>query len=293
VRSPLKPKIKSLLAAIAAGAAFACAHGGEPDIATLASNSDQVIWEAAQKSAEKKNWEAARQAYKRIIEGFPQSEFGPAARLALADSYFQEGGTGSYILAVAQYRDFLTLYPSHPRSDYAQLQVAESYFKQKNSPDRDQTPTERALEEFVRLRDIYPQSQYLARAKERIDECRRNLADAEFRVGFFYQRTRQAYRSAIGRYEAILSRYPEFDRLDEVLYRLAECLSISGRAAEARPHLAHLLEKYPQSSFADSARKLMSDLEGSAPGTPPATSPPASPSPVPPSPVPPSPGAPT
>jgi outer membrane protein assembly factor BamD len=288
----VKPKIKRFLAAIVAASAFACAHGGEPDIATLASNSDQVIWEAAQKSAEKKNWEAARQAYKRIIEGFPQSEFGPAARLALADSYFQEGGTGSYILAVAQYRDFLTLYPSHPRSDYAQLQVAESYFKQKNSPDRDQTPTERALEEFVRLRDIYPQSQYLGRAKERIDECLRNLAEAEFRVGYFYQRTRQAHRSAIGRYEAILARYPEFDRLDEVLFRLAECLSISGRAPEARPHLARLLEKYPQSSFADSARKLMSDLERSAPGTPPATSPPASSSPAPPSPVPPSPGAP-
>ncbi len=288
MRSPVKPEIKHLLAAIVAASAFACAHGGEPDIATLASNSDQVIWEAAQKSAEKKNWEAARQAYKRIIEGFPQSEFGPAARIALADSYFQEGGTGSYVLAIAQYRDFLTLYPSHPRSDYAQLQVAESYFKQKNSPDRDQTPTERALEEFERLRDIYPQSQYLARAKERIDECRQNLAESEFRVGFFYQRTRQAFRSAIGRYEAILARYPKFDRLDEVLYRLAECLSATGRAAEARPHLARLLEKYPQSSFGDSARKLMSNLEKS-PGTPPATIPLASPSPAPP----PSPGPPS
>ena len=94
----------------------ACASK-QADIATLSSNSDQVIWDAAQKAAEKRQWENARQHYKRIIEGFPQSQFGPAARLGLGDSYFEEGGTGNYILAVSAYREFLTFYPSHPRSD--------------------------------------------------------------------------------------------------------------------------------------------------------------------------------
>ena len=32
-----------------------CASRGEPDIATLASNSDQLIWEAGQKAFEKHN----------------------------------------------------------------------------------------------------------------------------------------------------------------------------------------------------------------------------------------------
>ena len=54
----------------------------------------------ARRPAEKKQWENARQHFKRIVDGFPQSEYGPAARLALGDSYFQEGGTGNYILAV-------------------------------------------------------------------------------------------------------------------------------------------------------------------------------------------------
>ena len=79
-----------------AGALLLASCGGtRPDIATLASNSDQVIWEAGQKAAEKKQWETARQHFKRIIEGFPQSQVGPQARLALADSYFQEGGAGN------------------------------------------------------------------------------------------------------------------------------------------------------------------------------------------------------
>ena len=94
-----------------------CRSAGEADLAVLASNSDQVIWEAGQKAFGKKQWETARQHFRRIVDGFPQSEFGAAARLGLADAYFNEGGTANYILAIPAYRDFLTLFPSHARSD--------------------------------------------------------------------------------------------------------------------------------------------------------------------------------
>ncbi len=125
---------------------------------TLASASDDIVWEAGQKATSKKDWESARQYYRRLIDAFPQSPHQPGARIALADSYFEEGGTGNYVLAVSSYREFLTLYPQHARSDYAQFRAAESYFKQKNSPDRDQTSTGQALEEYERLLDVYPQS---------------------------------------------------------------------------------------------------------------------------------------
>ena len=124
----------------------------------------------------KKDWESARQYFRRLIDAFPQSEHQPDARIALADSYFEEGGTGNYVLAVSSYREFLTLYPQHPKSDYAQFRAAESYFKQKNTPDRDQTATEQALEEYQRLLDVYPQSTCVEPARERIRECRQTLA---------------------------------------------------------------------------------------------------------------------
>ena len=249
-----------LLLAAALLFASACASGGEPDIATLASNSDQVIWEAGQKALQKKQWDNARQHFRRIIDGFPASDYGPPARLALADTYFQDGGTGNYILAVGAYREFLTLYPSHPRSDYAQFQAAEAFYRQRNGPDRDQTPTLRALEEYQRLVDVYPSSSHAERGRERIMELRQSLARSEFMAGYFYQRTRQACRAAIARYEGILSEYPDYKRLDDVLLRLAECLDQSGRPAEAQPHLARLLAEYPDSKHADEARQLMAAL---------------------------------
>ncbi|MFI5184302.1 MAG: outer membrane protein assembly factor BamD, partial [Vicinamibacteria bacterium] len=235
-------RIVAALPLVAALLAYGCASGGQADIATLASNSDQIIFEAGQKAAEKKQWEAARQYFKRIIDGFPQSQLGPAARLALADSHFGEGGTASHILAISEYRDFVTLYPSHPRSDYAQFRIGEAYFAQKNRPDRDQTSTYHALAEYEHLLEAYPSSPYIEQARGRISTCRQSLARAEFLAGYFYQKTRRAYRAAISRYDGILNDYPDYDSVDEVLYRLSQCLVFTARTAEALPHLAKLLE---------------------------------------------------
>lgn len=252
--------------------------GNQLDLETLSSASDDIVWEAGEKAAAKKDWESARQYYRRIIDAFPQSPHQPPARIGVADTYFNEGGTGNYVLAVSAYREFLTLYPQHPRSDYAQFMAAESYFKQKNSPDRDQTATGQALEEYERLLDVYPQSQYVEKTRERIRECRQTLARSHFQVGYFYQKTRRSWRSAIGRYETVLSQYPDYERVDEVLFRLGQVLSFSGRYAEARPHLARLRNEFPQSPFVAEADKLEATFPASAPAAPPAPSPaPASP----------------
>jgi outer membrane protein assembly factor BamD len=247
------------------------------DLEALSSASDEIVWEAGEKAVQKKDWESARQYFRRLIDAFPQSEHQPDARIALADSYFEEGGTANYVLAVSSYREFLTLYPQHPKSDYAQFRAGESYFEQKNSPDRDQTATQQALEEYQRLLDVYPDSQWVEKTRERVRECRQILARTHFGVGYFYQKTRQAWRSAIGRYETIVSDYPDFERFDEVLFRLAECLGNAGRYAEARPYLARLQSEFPQSSFIEQAKKLEATFP--PPGVPaaPATTPAASP----------------
>ena len=221
----------------------------------------------------KKDWESARQYFRRLIDAFPQSEHQPDARIALADSYFEEGGVGNYVLAVSSYREFLTLYPQHPKSDYAQFRAGESYFKQMNTPDRDQTATHQALEEYQRLLDVYPQSTWVEPAREKIRECRQALARSDFQVGYFYQKTRKSWRSAIGRYETIVTEYPDFERFDEVLFRLAQCLAYSGRYAEARPPIGRLQAEFPQSPFVgrgEEARGLPSRPPASPPSTAPA-----------------------
>lgn len=261
-----------------------CAHSGV-DTASLASSSDAIVWDVAQKAYEKKQWETARQYYKRIVDAFPNSEYGPGARLGLGQSYFEEGGSGNYILAVAALREFLTLYPSHPRADFAQYLVAEAYFKQRNGPDRDQTATRKALAEYERLLDLYTSSPEVENARKRIRECRESLARSEYLVGWFYQKGRQAWRSAILRYEGLLADYPDYDGLDEVLYRLSQCLDAAGRRAEALPLLDRLLGEYPESSYAEDARRLKGEITermSTPESLPAAPQPPPKPSPKPP-----------
>jgi outer membrane protein assembly factor BamD len=268
---------RAMLAGLLAMGPLGCASG-EADLAILASNSDQVIWEAGQKAFEKKQWDSARQHFRRIIDAFPQSQFAPESRVALGDAYFNEGGDANYILAVSAYRDFVTLYPSHPKADYAQYQTGECYFRRRHGADRDQTPTTEALSEYDRLLEAYPRSQWVAPAKERIRTCRQSLARAEFLAGFFYQRTRKACRSAVPRYQGLVSDYPDFDELDAVLYRLGECLVALSRPAEALPHLQRLVDSYPGSSWTPEALKLIDAAAKSAPAPPkPEAGPPAPP----------------
>jgi outer membrane protein assembly factor BamD len=270
------------MAALGLCVALSGCASSQGDLSSLASSSDEIVWQAAEKAFQKKQWDSARKYYRRIVDGFPQSEHLPDARLGLAETHFKEGGAGNSVLAVSEYREFLTLYPSHPKSDYAQFQTAEAYYEQRNGPDRDQTNTMKALEEYERLLDVYPNSSHVEIARLRVANLRQYLAKAEFSAGYFYQRTRKAYRSAIGRYEVILSDYPDYSGTDEAMYRLAECLVAAARKAEALPHLSRLLAEYPNSKFAPQARALTEELarqgvvappppaaEAASPGPPP------------------------
>jgi outer membrane protein assembly factor BamD len=265
--------LRRIAAVLLLAALSGCAHS-QVDTSTLASNSDRTLWDAAQKAYGKKQWDTARQYFKRLVDGFPNSEYGPGARLGLGQCYFEEGGTANYVLSVAALREFLTLYPSHPKAEFAQFLVAEAYYKQKNGPGRDPSPLEKALVEYERLLDLYPSSPHVEDARNRIRDVRQTIARSDYLVGWFYQKGRQAWRAAINRYEEVVNDYPDYERLDEVLYRLAQSLDAAGRKAEALPHLDRLLGEYPQSPYADDARKLKTTLEAKlSPAGPPTADP--------------------
>jgi outer membrane protein assembly factor BamD len=143
--------------------------------------------------------------------------------------------------------------------------AGESYFKQRNSPDRDQTATKDALAEYQRLLELYPASSFIEQARQRIVECRQTLARSEHMVGFFYQKTRKAYRAAASRYEGIVKNYPDYAAFDEVLFRLAEVLIFSARAPEAAPYLGRLFEEFPDSKYAPEARELFEQIRAATP----------------------------
>jgi hypothetical protein len=60
--------------------------------------------------------------------------------------------------------------------------------------------------------------------------------------------------------------------VDEVLFRLSQCLAAAGRYAEARPHIGRLQSEFPKSPFLESARKLEASFPpAGVPAAPPAS----------------------
>ena len=61
------------------------------------------------------------------------------------DTYIGEDTTESLLLAINEFREFLTFYPTHARADYAQYRLAFAYSEQMLAADRDQTATRDAI----------------------------------------------------------------------------------------------------------------------------------------------------
>jgi outer membrane protein assembly factor BamD len=165
----------------------------------------QAAYEEGLRLLEKKKYEKSAEAFRKFKEEFPLSTYTPLAELRLADSlYFDK----NYAEAIVQYDEFKKLHPTHPEIPYAIYQVGMCYLKQMASVDRDQTVTEKALEQFRYVVENFSDSKYVSDATTKMQLCQRQLAEQEFEIGYFYYRM-DRYPAALGRFEEILKKYPD------------------------------------------------------------------------------------
>jgi outer membrane protein assembly factor BamD len=167
-------------------------------------SSPQSLYESAMQLYNRKKYERAAEAFRKVKEEFPLSTYTPLAELRTADALFHNE---SYVEAIPLYEEFKKLHPINPEVPYATYQVGMCYFNQMLSIDRDQTTTEKAIEQFRYLIENSPQNSHAADAKAKLEFCRRHLAEHELYVGRFYYRTGK-YKAALGRFEGILKNYP-------------------------------------------------------------------------------------
>jgi outer membrane protein assembly factor BamD len=165
----------------------------------------QGMFNEAQRLLAKKKYTQAAEAFKKFKEDFPLSTYTPLAELRTADALYFDN---NYAEAIVLYEEFKKLHPVHQEVPYATYQVGMCYFSQMLGIDRDQTNTEKAMEQFRYLIENFPQSKYVPAAKTKMQLCARQLADHEFYVGHFYYRMGH-YQGALERFEGILKKYPD------------------------------------------------------------------------------------
>jgi outer membrane assembly lipoprotein YfiO len=168
------------------------------------------------------------------------------------------------VLAINEYREFLSFYPTHRRAYYAQFKMGMTHFYQMHGSDRDQTETRDAIAElttFVQRYSRPEENPLLDEGRARLRDARDRLSDADYRVGYFYLRTQKFPPAAIDRFKAILKDDPEYSRRDGVYFYLAEALIKMKREKEALPFLDRLLVEFEQSEYLEQTKKVLETLK--------------------------------
>jgi outer membrane protein assembly factor BamD len=243
------------VALVGLGWAFGCS-GNRNAVPAGILEGDRYLYERATELAGRRRWLQARAYFRQIVDNYPQSNFRPDAKLGLGDTYLGENTIESLVLGQQEFREFLTFFPTHARADYAQYRLAISHFQQMSSPDRDQTETKEAVAELTLLIQRYPQSSLIPEAREKLREAQTRLTDSEFRVGYFYYRSRW-YPGAVERFSSILKSDPGFPHRDAVYYYMGDALLKAGRRAEALPWLDRIQKEFPDSGFVTMADKAL------------------------------------
>jgi outer membrane protein assembly factor BamD len=182
---------------------------------------DKVLFDRAMDALKHNRFDVARITLQTLINTYPDSEYIARAKLAVADSWYAEGGTASLTQAEVEYKDFITFFPNMPEAAEAQLKIANIHYQQMEKPDRDYTHAMRAEEEYRNLILQFPESKLVPEAKHRLLEVQEVIADREFRVGRFYY-LRESYPAAIARLRSLVDKYPLYSKADESLYLLGQ-----------------------------------------------------------------------
>ncbi len=182
--------------------------------------------------------------------------YAPEARRAIVMAAFAYFKAGKFAEAIATAKRYTTMHPGTKEAPLAHHIIAMSHFSEMRSPNRDQSSTRKALEEFKRLVERYPDSSYARSAPNKIRICEDSLAAHEMQVGHQYLKGGKLL-AAKNRFEVVAREFQTTAHVEEALMRLVEINLALGIVHEAQTAAAVLGHNFPNSDwYKDAYRKL-------------------------------------
>lgn len=232
------------------------------DKSTSADNNaqpDKILYDRAIDDIKHGKQEVGRLNMQTLINTYPDSEYLAKAKLAIADSYYKEGGTSNLALAVSGYKDFEVFFPFLPEATYAQMQVAMAHYRQMEKPDRDRTQALDAEEEFQIFLQKYPNDPLVPQARQHLREVQEVLAEGDYRIGYFYY-VKGDRRAAATRLLTVTARYPLYSRTDHALWMMADIFEHSEHKEIATRYYTRIVKDYPLSPLVPDAKGKLKEL---------------------------------
>lgn len=199
------------------------------------------------------DFEGAYKAFDTINRQNPGTQW--AQKALIMQTYVAYEG-GRYDDAANSATRYTSLYPNTQDAAYAQYLLAMSYYKQVPDVTRDQASTQRAIVAFETLIQRYPNSEYAADAKFKVQVVRDQLAGHEMEIGRFYLKRRN-YTAAINRFRTVVGQYQTTRSVEEALMRLTEAYVALGIFNEAQTAAAVLGHNFPDSPWYKDAYTLL------------------------------------
>ena len=223
---------------------------------------DKVLFDRSIDDIEHGRYEIARITLNTLINTYDQSEFLAKAKLAIADSWYREGGAAGLAQAEAEYKDFILFYPTMEEAAESQEKICMIHYKQMDKSDRDQTQAIRAEDECRQLIVQFPNSKYVEETKQLLRNIQESLAEGEYLVGSFYFKHGDN-SAAANRMNHLVDQYPLYSKADLALWDMGQAYGRLGsrfRRQEGEAY-AKIVRDYPLSDYADDATRKLKDLE--------------------------------
>jgi outer membrane protein assembly factor BamD len=223
---------------------------------------DKVLYDKAIKDIEKGRYEVARLTLNTLINTYDTSEYLAKAKLAIADSWFREGGGHGLAQAEAEYKDFILFYPTMEEAAESQEKVCMIHYRQMEKADRDPMHAQRAEDECRQLLVQFPNSKFAPRVNQLLRNIQEALAEGEMRVGTFYWR-KGSFPAAANRLQTLTDHFPLYSQSDEALWELGDAYTRMGARFRDKAGAAYskIVRDYPLSARAEEAKGRLQEME--------------------------------
>jgi len=195
---------------------------------------DKALYDKAQDAIKHGRFDVGRIDLQTLLNTYPESQYMMQSKLAIADSWYKEGGTAALTQAEQEYKDFITFFPNAPEAAEAQMRVGDIYFRQMDKFDRDYSKTQQAEAEYRLMLQQFPDSPLVPQARQKLREVQEIMAQRETEVANFYA-SHQNASAAIARYQTIVDSYPLYSQMDQVLIGLGDQYALMAHNIRATP----------------------------------------------------------
>jgi outer membrane protein assembly factor BamD len=214
---------------------------------------DKVYNEGLYLLNRRQDYSEAAKKFEEVERQNPYSDWARKSLLMVAYAKFE---AREFDEAVSTAQRYVTLHPGSPDAAYAHYLIGSAYFEQIPDVSRDQGRTAKAIAALEEVTRKFPESDYAAQARRKIEVARDQLAGKEMDVGRYYL-TRKDFAGAINRFKIVVTQYQTTRHVEEALLRLTEAYLALGVASEAQTAAAVLGHNFPDSRWYADAYRLV------------------------------------